>query len=151
MVKPMLGRLFLVGVVLLKTLSRREPQNALSKKCLDRAPVEKGTWENKVFRDVPCGVEMHLQDSDNFLWRLLLCVKKEAKEGRSVGKNKGIPTQELGLDTDGLLYMKYLRKPLVVSLKNIVIFFRKEEREGEERKSRKEVRRDRGKEEGSVY
>lgn len=76
----------------------------------------------------------------------MLCVKKEAKEGRNVGKNKGIPTHELGLETDGLLYVKYLRKSLVVSLKNIVIFFRKEEREGEERKSEEEVRRDRRKE-----
>lgn len=73
-------------------------------------------------------------------------MKKEAKEGRNVGKNKGIPTHELGLDTDVLLYVKYLRKPLVVSLKNIVIFFWKEEREGEERKSEEEVRRDRRKE-----
>lgn len=62
------------------------------------------------------------------------------------GKNKGIPTHELGLDTDGLLYVKYLRKPLVVSLKNIVIFFRKEGRDGEERKSEEEVSRDRRKE-----
>lgn len=108
---------------MLKTLSRREPQNALSKKCLDRAPVEKGTWENKVFRDVPFGVEMHLQDSDKTFWRLLLCVKKEAKEGRNVGKNKGIPTHELGLETDGLLYVKYLRKSLVVSLKKYCYIF----------------------------
>lgn len=81
----MVGRLFLVRVVLLKTLSRKEPQNALSKKCLDRAPVEKGTWENKVFRDVLCGVEMHLQGSDNFLETSAVC-EERSKGGQECRK-----------------------------------------------------------------
>lgn len=58
---------------MLKSFSGREPQSALS---------QKGTWENEVVRDVPCDVEMHLQDSDNFLETSAVC------EERSKGGQK---------------------------------------------------------------
>lgn len=75
-------------------------------------------------------------------WRLLLCLKKEAKEGRNVGKNKSIPTHELGLVRHGLLYEAFME----TSCGDYCYIFLKEEREGEERKREEEVRRDRGKE-----